>query len=879
MLRKFLALAAIAVASITPAHYAAAQPTITLPASLPGKIPNARAQATNIISSGAATPTTATFILSAESGTADDLVNVIVTGWNVGDTLKTKADAGDTITLKHGTGNITTDTGQDFDLDDSAYVWLDVTASGVTLRRGGAGGGDAILASSYGDLDDDEDWTTTLETAFAAAKAANKPFSCAGIAGYITVSNLDIPSLSAGETFTIRDCKFKHQTPDTDGTFTLRYSPSGDATNAGNLVLENIIIDKNGGTSALHTTGGFKFDDLESVTAYNVEVFGNNGGEAFRFEDIDRVNIYDGYAHDLFYYHTSETNDQVEGFVFKDVGVLHGDVTVRRAGRIDQTNASRDFYSRGITIDGVRGGSLNVYAERVDQCVDVSGSKHSRLQLSGTVKWCGTWGLKLANTNNGMSFSGLLVDQPGFAGVVFAAANPSDTALNGWTQYGNINGVTVRNVGTNQVWAANNSFGMGILSSGSNSWPRNIMFIGNSIISDTGEADFTASGDTLTLEETGMPTETGVRVRLTTTGTLPTGLSTGTDYYLINQPGTLTTKLASSFINAQDGTAITTTGAGSGTHTMTIQRDMDYAFFNEAVADSTAPIFAINNLINATGLSRDNRYVGIANIVDPRDNSYDIVRTDDGSAAGPELRLFRKSASPANSDGLGNIMWQGYNDAGEVTTYGQLLGAIGSVADGSERGFYALYTMHSGTLANRMTIEDGVYHPSATGGSQGNGTINFVEVYDNGNRVQTKAGTATNDDASAGHIGQIIVAEVLGGSAVSLSSTVANDIASISLTAGDWDLDGNICYSIGSSTSATRLQGWTSATSNTVPTAPNKGSEFLLQVSFPDSTAQCFPVGTQRISIASTTTHYLSARADHSGTVSAYGYIRARRVR
>lgn len=58
------------------------------------------------------------------------------------------------------------------------------------------------------------------------------------------------------------------------------------------------------------------------------------------------------------------------------------------------------------------------------------------------------------------------------------------------------------------------------------------------------------------------------RVRFTTTGTLPTGLSTGTDYYVIYwTEGTC--KLASSYANAVAGTAISiTSGTGSGTHTM-----------------------------------------------------------------------------------------------------------------------------------------------------------------------------------------------------------------------------------------------------------------------------------------------------------------------
>lgn len=60
---------------------------------------------------------------------------------------------------------------------------------------------------------------------------------------------------------------------------------------------------------------------------------------------------------------------------------------------------------------------------------------------------------------------------------------------------------------------------------------------------------------------------TGTRVRLTTTTTLPAGLATATDYYVIKVSDT-TFKLATSYANAVAGTAINITDAGTGTHTV-----------------------------------------------------------------------------------------------------------------------------------------------------------------------------------------------------------------------------------------------------------------------------------------------------------------------
>ena len=87
--------------------------------------------------------------------------------------------------------------------------------------------------------------------------------------------------------------------------------------------------------------------------------------------------------------------------------------------------------------------------------------------------------------------------------------------------------------------------------------------------SDTFTAD--AGSDVCTYTSTAnFPSNllTGTRVRLTTTTTLPAGLATATDYYLIRVTDA-TFKLATSYANAVAGTAINITDAGTGTHTLT----------------------------------------------------------------------------------------------------------------------------------------------------------------------------------------------------------------------------------------------------------------------------------------------------------------------
>lgn len=81
------------------------------------------------------------------------------------------------------------------------------------------------------------------------------------------------------------------------------------------------------------------------------------------------------------------------------------------------------------------------------------------------------------------------------------------------------------------------------------------------------------------ITETGHPFETGMRCQFSTTGTLPGGLSASTDYWIINN-GTNTYQVASSRQNALDGTPISLTSQGSGTHTVTPYARVEGLNFN-----------------------------------------------------------------------------------------------------------------------------------------------------------------------------------------------------------------------------------------------------------------------------------------------------------
>lgn len=140
-------------------------------------------------------------------------------------------------------------------------------------------------------------------------------------------------------------------------------------------------------------------------------------------------------------------------------------------------------------------------------------------------------------------------------------------------------------------------------------------------------------------------------------------------------------------------------------------------------------------------------------------------------------------------------------------------------------------------------------------------------------------GTATNNNATAGNIGEYVSSSVVVGSAVSLTSGTPANVTSISLTAGDWDVRGVVGFAPNVLTVESVVTGSIGTTTGSVGTAPNGGAFVQINMSLTGS-GRVLPVGTARLSLASTTTVYLVASATFTtSTDAAYGFLGARRVR
>jgi hypothetical protein len=140
-----------------------------------------------------------------------------------------------------------------------------------------------------------------------------------------------------------------------------------------------------------------------------------------------------------------------------------------------------------------------------------------------------------------------------------------------------------------------------------------------------------------------------------------------------------------------------------------------------------------------------------------------------------------------------------------------------------------------------------------------------------------KQGVTDGSDAPTGQIGEVISSVVTTG--VTLATNVIANVSSISLTPGDWDVQGEVWINFGTGGGTS-----THAYINTASAIPNPvalgTARFSLLANFAASGFAVLPLSPSRASLSATTTYYLiTLAAFPSGTTTATGKIWARRVR
>jgi hypothetical protein len=135
-------------------------------------------------------------------------------------------------------------------------------------------------------------------------------------------------------------------------------------------------------------------------------------------------------------------------------------------------------------------------------------------------------------------------------------------------------------------------------------------------------------------------------------------------------------------------------------------------------------------------------------------------------------------------------------------------------------------------------------------------------------------GTATNDNANAGSVGEYVTNSTSG---TSLATNTSANCTSVSLTAGDWDVSGSVQYNPAGSTN---MSGLNSGISTTSATLGALGTSNAIGATLTTGIGQIQSTPVVRISLSGTTTVFLIGNASFgTSTMTCNGFIRGRRVR
>ena len=125
-------------------------------------------------------------------------------------------------------------------------------------------------------------------------------------------------------------------------------------------------------------------------------------------------------------------------------------------------------------------------------------------------------------------------------------------------------------------------------------------------------------------------------------------------------------------------------------------------------------------------------------------------------------------------------------------------------------------------------------------------------------------GANDGSDAAAGTVGEYMTNT---SGAAGLVDNVVTNLAALNLTAGDWDVSGYVLFQAGSGSHAAFSVGII-------------GTDTILTATFPSTAiTELLPTVVHRVNITVPTTVWVVGAAAFTGTVTATGTIRARRMR
>ena len=271
----------------------------------------------------------------------------------------------------------------------------------------------------------------------------------------------------------------------------------------------------------------------------------------------------------------------------------------------------------------------------------------------------------------------------------------------------------------------------------------------------------TLTGTSLAAAEGNQITGLGIKASGVTAGTY--GSTTAIPALTIDEAGRITSASTNSLattLTANDGT--TDIGINLLTEKLTLAGTTNE--IETAASGNTITIGLPDDVTIAGNLTVNGTHTtlntSVTSTTTATENNFVITSTDDGATASPDLKLWRNSATPADDDTIGNVIFTGNDSGSTATDYGHILTQITDVTNTTEDSRMTFKTMAAGTLSDRLTINSG---------SVGIGTTNP-------NNTLTVAGTLS----ASGQITGNITGEVTGNAATATALATARNIGGVS---------------------------------------------------------------------------------------------------
>jgi len=334
----------------------------------------------------------------------------------------------------------------------------------------------------------------------------------------------------------------------------------------------------------------------------------------------------------------------------------------------------------------------------------------------------------------------------------------------------------------------------------------------------------------------------------TTAGVNLTSASTTGDVRIYVQGNNLAATMSSASVLSLTNPLPVTSG-GTGLASTTANQLLYSSATNTIAGLATATSGILNT--DGSGVPSITSTPTIGGLVTIAGSAATMLQVNSTAAAGatfaPVLVLFRNVAS-ASGNSIGGINFNCLDSASATVNVITLRGVLTTNTSGALDSEFKIINLQSGS------------------------GVTALDVLRTGCQIR---GNNTNTVAPAGYMGQIITSSVAT-SSVSLTTTTAAQITSISITAGNWLVFGIVGF-VPATSVATDVTAGINVTTATFTTSTVDYSENT-GIAAITGTAYTLATPVINLSLASTTTYYLNGAATFAGTCTAGGKITAVRI-